>query len=49
MIDDFAINDTITKILDFHFGAGFGDDLFNPGENNGLAWHGAWSSGFLDH
>lgn len=49
MVDDFAINDAVTKIFYFHFGAGVGDDLFDPGEDGGLGRHGGGSARFLDH
>ena len=39
MIDDFAINYSITEIFDFHFGAGLRNDLFDPAEYHGLARH----------
>jgi len=47
MIHNFAIYDTVTKVLDFHFGAGFRDDLFNPGKYGWFGGHGAGSSRFL--
>ena len=49
MIDDFAVNDSIAEIFDFHFGAGVWNDLFDPVEDGGLGGHGAGSTGFLQH
>ncbi len=49
MIDDFAVNDSITEIFDFHFGARVGNDLFDPAEDGSLGGHGAGSTGFLKH
>lgn len=49
MVDDFAVDNAVTKVLYFHFGAGVGDDLFDPGEDGGLGRHGRRSAGFLDH
>lgn len=49
MVHDFAVDDSIAEVLDFHFGVGVGDDLFDPVEDGGLGGHGAGSTGFLDH
>jgi hypothetical protein len=49
MVHDSAIDDSIAKIFNFHFGAGLRYDLFDPVEDGGLAGHGAGCSGFLHH
>ena len=49
MVHDFAVSDSISEIFDFHFGAGFRDDLFDPAEDGGFAGHGAGSAGLLHH
>lgn len=49
MVHDFAVDDTITKIFNFHFGVGVGHDLLDPVEDRGLGGHRTGSTGFLDH
>ncbi len=49
MVHDFAVDDAITKIFDFHFGVGVGHDLLDPVEDRGLGRHRTGSTGFLDH
>ena len=49
MIHDSTIDDTITKVFDFHFGVGVWYDLFDPVEDGGLAGHGAGCARFLYH
>lgn len=44
-----AIYDPITKVLNFHLGAGLGDDLFDPGEYDSLARHGTGCDRLLHH
>lgn len=47
MIDNFAIDDSIAKVLYFHFGASLRYNLFDPGKDYRFGGHRAGSSRFL--
>lgn len=47
VIDDFAIDNAISEVFNFHFRGGFGYDLFDPVEDVSFGGHGGGSAWFL--